>query len=218
MVARAMDNCCLEKLILISPRDSWPNKLAIQSSANSKNIIKNVKVYNSLNEAVLNFHYIIATSNRKRFLNKPSLNSFEKLYDNVAINKKTAIIFGPENSGLSNQDLMLADMIFTINLSKTNESLNLSHAVLLMSYKWMEYFILNKTKPKPNIILKNTASKSDFVYFMDFLKSELDKVGFLMPKQKSKSMFENIQSMFLRSSLSKSEIKTLWVMIKKLRK
>ena len=123
MVARAMDNCCLEKLILISPRDSWPNKLAIQSSANSKNIIKNVKVYNSLNEAVLNFHYIIATSNRKRFLNKPSLNSFEKLYDNVAINKKTAIIFGPENSGLSNQDLMLADMIFTINLSKTNESL-----------------------------------------------------------------------------------------------
>ena len=51
-----------------------------------------------------------------------------------------------------------------------------------------------------------------------FLKDELEEVGFLHSKNKSKKMFENIQSLFLRSSLSKIEIQTLWGMIKKLRK
>ena len=53
---------------------------------------------------------------------------------------------------------------------------------------------------------------------MDFLKIQLEDVRFLYPKNKRKSMFENIQSMFMRSSLSKTEIQTLWGMIKKLRK
>ena len=53
---------------------------------------------------------------------------------------------------------------------------------------------------------------------MKFLKEQLHDVGFLYPEEKSKSMFENIQSMLIRSSLSKVEIQTLWGMIKKLRK
>lgn len=53
---------------------------------------------------------------------------------------------------------------------------------------------------------------------MSFLKQELDEVKFLYPKNKSKSMFENIQTMFMRSSLNKTEIQSLWGMVKKLRK
>ena len=52
---------------------------------------------------------------------------------------------------------------------------------------------------------------------MNYLKNELDEVGFLYPKHKRKSMFNNIQTMFLRSALSNVEIQTLWGMIKKLR-
>ena len=53
---------------------------------------------------------------------------------------------------------------------------------------------------------------------MSYLKNELNEVSFLHPKSKSIRMFENIQTLFLRSSLSKSEIQTLWGMVKKLRK
>ena len=53
---------------------------------------------------------------------------------------------------------------------------------------------------------------------MDFLKKELEEVEFLYPKSKTKSMIENIETMFIRASLSKTEIQTLWGMIKKLRK
>jgi len=132
----------------------------------------------------------------------------------MPVNKNIAIIFGPENSGLSNENLMLCDSIFTINLSKTNHSLNLSHSVLIMVYKWHEYF----NKPRTARIKKNNLStKKDFDFFMNFLKHELIVSGFIYPKEKTKSMFNNIQSMFLRAQLSKTEIHTLWGMIKTLK-
>ena len=133
MTARAMDNCGLNKLILVSPKEKWPNQKAIKASANSRKIIDNVVVFESLNKALLSFNYVVATSNRKRFLQKPIYNNFIKFFKVVPFNKKIAVVFGPENSGLSNDDLMLCDSIFNIELSKTNKSLNLSHAVLLFS-------------------------------------------------------------------------------------
>ena len=218
LVARAMDNCGLKNLILVSPREKWPNNLALQSSANSSKIIFTAKVFKTLNEALSNFNFVIATSNRRRFLNKPFQNDFVKLFNKFPKNNKTGILFGPENSGLSNEDLMLADIIFSINSSKTNASLNLSHAVLLMSYKWREFFILNNKISQNNKLNNNQALKEDFLHFMNFLKNELNEVNFLYPNNKSKNMFENIQTLFMRSSLSKTEIQTLWGMVKKLRK
>ena len=218
MVARAMDNCGLKKLILVSPREKWPNQKAIKASANSKRIIDKVIVFKSLNKALLSFNYVIATSNRKRFLQKPFFNCFNNLFKKIPIKKKVAIVFGPENSGLSNEDLMLCDIIYNIETSKSNTSLNLSHAVLLMSYKWNENFHSSSNFTNSNSIKTNIASKKEFQFFMKYLKNVLDEAGFLYPKHKSKSMFHNIQTMFLRSALSKTEIQTLWGMIKKLRK
>ena len=64
----------------------------------------------------------------------------------------------------------------------------------------------------------NSVTKKDFIYFMDFLKKELVDVGFLNTTNKADNLFNNIQNVFVRSSLKKSEIQTLWGMIKKLRK
>ena len=58
------------------------------------------------------------------------------------------------------------------------------------------------------------SDKKSFEVFMEYLKNELNNSGFLYPKEKSNSMFNNVQSMFLRAKLSKKEIQTLWGMIK----
>lgn len=218
LVARAMDNCGLEKLIIINPREKWPNKRALNASANSKKIINNVKFFNSLEEALYDFHFIIATTARKRYLQKPTQNNTNQLFEQFPSNKKTAIIFGPENSGLSNEDLIFADLIFNIDTAKSNSSLNLAHAVLLISFSWRNFFFLKKKISHKNKLNNNKALKKNFIFFMNFLKNELEDVGFLYPKTKAKSMFENIKTMLIRASLSESEIKTLWGMIKKLRK
>ena len=218
LVARAMDNCGLKNLIIINPREKWPNDVAIKASANSKNIIQKAKIFTSVEESLLNFHFVVAMSARKRFLQKPYQNNMNRLFDQFTFDNKIAILFGPENSGLSNEDLKLADLIFHINTSKSNKSLNLSHAVLLFSFAWREYFYLRKQKPSDNKLNKKIALKKDFYYLMDFLKKELNEVGFLYPKAKAKCMFENIETMFMKASLSKTEIQTLWGMLKKLRK
>ena len=115
-----------------------------------------------MREALLNFHFVIAMSARKRFLQKPYQNNINQLFEQFPINKKTAILFGPENSGLSNEDLKLADLIFHINTSRSNPSLNLSHAVLLISFAWREFFNLRKQKPKDNKLNNKKALKKDF--------------------------------------------------------
>jgi tRNA/rRNA methyltransferase len=218
LVARAMDNCGLEDLIIVNPREKWPNNESIKSAANSKKIILKSNFYKSLDIALADFHFVVATSNRKRDLQKPYQNDPCKLFDQFPNYKKIAIIFGPENSGLSNEDLILADIIFNISTNESNTSLNLSHAVLLMSFSWRDFFVLQNQESNNNKLNNLMAPKKDFIHFMNFLRKELDNAGFLYPKDKSKSMFENIQSMFARSTLSKTEIKTLWGMFKKLRK
>jgi len=218
LVARAMDNCGLGNLLLVNPREKWPNNIAIKSSANSEKIILKAKIFKSLEKALSNFNFVIATSNRKRFLEKPFLQNKEKLFNLIQNHNKVAIVFGPENSGLSNSDLMLADLIFRIDTAKNNTSLNLSHAVLLISFAWREFFILNHYKTSKKIMKNKKALMKDFNFFMKYLKNELNEVGFLHPPTKSKSMFENIQTMLLKASLSNAELQTLWGMIKKLRK
>ena len=211
LTARAMHNCGLDTLIIVSPREKWPNQKSIDAAVNAKVIIKKAKVFNSINEAVSNYNFVIATSARKRFLKKPHKRDFSSLFKELPNFNKIAILFGPEQSGLSNNDLMLCDCLFTIPSSDNYNSLNLSHSVLLMAYMWQEYFENFKIKiPKKDIL----SDKGSFDLFMQFLKYELNSSGFLYPKEKSNSMFNNIQSMFLRANLSRKEIQTLWGMIK----
>ena len=218
LVARAMDNCGFKNLFLVSPREKWPNKKSLEASANSKSIIKNVKIYKNLNEALIRFDYIIATSNRKRFLQKPFFKNFNKSFSNIPINKKIAFVFGPENSGLSNDDLMLCDSILKIDLSNSNTSLNLSHAVLLISYKYREYLLKSDKIDRKSNINNNIASKKEFYFFIKYLEKQLNETNFFYPKHKSKSMLHNIQTMLLRASLNKTELQTLWGIVKNLRK
>ena len=172
---------------------------------------KKAKVYNSISEAVSNYNLVIATSARKRFLQKPHEKDFLSLFKNLPNAKKIAILFGPEQSGLSNNDLLLCDFIFTIPTSLNNNSLNLSHSVLLMAYKWQEYYKYFTFK---TFKYDGLSDKKSFDVFMKYLKQALENSGFLHPKEKSNSMFNNVQSMFLRANLSKKEIQTLWGMIK----
>ena len=219
MVARVMDNFNLKELILVSPREKWPNKKSLESSKQAKKIIKNAKVFNSLSEALSKFQFVFATTNRKRFLEKKLINSFRSFNHLLKINKNTAILFGPENSGLSNEDLRLANYLFSIHTSKKNTSLNLSHAVSIVSYKIYEQFTNHKyifSNQKNNS--SKLSNKKELSYFMDYLINELENVNFFYPRSKKESMIDNIYAIFLKASLTKKEINTLWGILKKLRK
>ena len=213
MTARAMDNFGLSRLFLVKPRDGWPNKKAEKSAKHAENIIKSVKIFSNLEEATSKFNLVIATTNRHRFLTKKTFNNFNKLSKKFKDSRKIAILFGPENSGLSNQDLRLANYIYTIKTASPNKSLNLSHAVSLISY---ELFNSNKII---NILEENNekASKLDLLNFLNSLIYDLDSMNFFKPIEKKESMIDNIFAIYNKINLTKKELRMLWGMHKKLK-
>ncbi len=223
MVARAMDNFGLKDLIIVSPREKWPNKEALNSSKHASLIIEKTKVFTNLEKAISNFNLVIATTNRKRYLEKESISDFQKFYKLFSRKSKIGIMFGPENSGLSNNDIRLADYIFTIPTNYRNSSLNLSHAVSIIAFKLKEYFDL-KTIKKNSSINSNLlnysirAKKSDLSNFIQYLIKNLEDENFFISKEKKDIMINNIYAIFLKAGLSKKEINTLWGIFKKLRK
>ncbi len=213
MTARVMDNFGLSKLYVVNPRDGWPSKMAENSAKHGKNIIKKTKNFTSLNEAVSKFNLVIATTNRKRFLTKTTYNNFFDLKKKIINFNNTAILFGPENSGLSNRDLRLTNCIFTIKTTSRNKSLNLSHAVSVISY---ELFNLKKVNSNctDNYELANNLELSNF---MNTLIKDLDSKSFFNPKEKKESMIDNIYSIYNKMHLTKKELRMLWGMHKKLK-
>ncbi len=216
MVARVMNNFSLKDLIIVNPRENWLNDKSINSAKKANKIISKAKVYNNLDDALKKFTYIIATSNRKRYLRKSYSNNFKNIGKVLKAHKKVAIMFGPENSGLSNEDLRLTDLIFSINTNKTSNSLNLSHAVAIMSQNIFEfqYSKREKTKNEKN----DYVNKGHLSKYFNYLFQKLSSKNFFVPKEKSNSMKNNIYNIYLKSPLTKKELQTLWGITKKLTK
>ncbi len=214
MVARVMNNFSLKELIIVNPRENWLNDKSFNSAKKADKIISKVKVYNSLSNALKKFTYVIATTNRKRFINKKSTNNFRNIGNILNNYKKVAFVFGPENCGLSNEDLRLSDLIYSINTNNNSNSLNLSHAVAVISYNVFELNNSNKSKNKSE--KNNHANKEQLSKYFDYLFDNLASKNFFVPKEKTSSMKNNIYNIYLKSSLTKKELQTLWGITKKL--
>ena len=119
--ARAMKNFGIEKLRLIEPRDGWPNISAYAISAGADNILDKTKLFKSLIESTKDISLLFATTARKRVIGTKSLNIFEainKSFDHVVNGGKVGFLFGPEQSGLSNDDVVQADFTISIPLNE----------------------------------------------------------------------------------------------------
>lgn len=217
MTARAMDNFGLSRLYLVNPRDEWPNDKAEKSAKHAEGIIKSVKLFSNLEEATSQFNLVIATTNRQRFLTKKKFNNFNKLIKKFNDFKKIAILFGPENSGLSNEDLRLANVIYTIKTDKLNKSLNLSHAVSVISHEIFSQNIQSSKVLENNEKKDQKVTKGELSNFINALIGDLDNKGFFNPAEKKDGMIDNIYSIYNKMDLTKKELKMLWGMHKKLK-
>ena len=117
-------------------------------------------------------------------------------------------MFGPEASGLSNNDLSLSNFIIQIPTSRKLSSLNLSHAVIIICYEI--YKSLNFNEFKKEKLLFKLTSKSSIKNLIKFLEQMLDKKNFFKPPEKKKSMILNINNIFGRLELSDKELRILF--------
>jgi len=213
--ARALKNFGFKRLDIINPKEKWPNKKAIATSVGASDILKKTKIFPSVKVATKNYDIIYASSARKRDINKKHL-SFKKFIESIKKNKnkKIGILFGPEASGLSNDDISYSNYIFKIPVSKKFESLNLSHSLIIVCFelfKIVKPSFFNKQKK-----LSDIASKKNFNVFFDFLQVSLERKGFFAPTEKKKAMLINLRNIFGRIELSNKELRILSSVFSKL--
>ena len=209
--ARSLKNFNFENLRLVSPRDSWPNKSATYTAVEAKDVVHKAKVFQNIDQAVADLDYVFATTSRSRSVNKKiiDLSKAIKIIKKQSIhNKKTGIFFGPEASGLSNDDLINANYLVNIPTSNKFKSLNLSHAVTIFAFELFTASIKFEPIVK-NLYRSDDAKKKEVNTFLNFLISHLDKVGFLKPAEKKQQMIRSVKNIFHRSYLSTQEIRTL---------
>ena len=137
--ARALKNFNLTKLRIVNPRCGWPNQKAIATSVGAKNILKSSKIYNSIEKSIGDLDIIFASTSRIRKVNKKIISIFD-LKKKIKNDRKIGILFGPEASGLSNDEINCADYLVKIPANNKFSSLNLSHSAIIFCFQLFQFF------------------------------------------------------------------------------
>ena len=215
--ARSIKNFGFSKLNIVSPKQSWPNQKAKATSVGAYDIVQKAKIFNSTLKAVSEFDIVISLSARKRDINKKhiSIEQFNKII--LSKNKlKYGLMFGPEASGLSNEDLSYSNYVLQIPTSKKFKSLNLSHSLTIICY---EIFKSYKSLKFINNYKKiDISSKKKVNSLVSHLRNLLEKKNFFVPEEKRHSMNMNINNLFYRLEANDKELRVLASIISTLAK
>jgi tRNA/rRNA methyltransferase len=224
MCARAMLNCGLSELRLVAPRDGWPNEAARATSSGAIDVIETATAYATLADAVADRKFVMATTARERDMLKPVLTP-ETAAQAIIKAGESAIVFGPERAGLTNEDLTCCDAIINIPLNPDYMSLNLSQAVLLVSYEWYKLNSEGKKLSENQTVFMDQfaisdgsiAAKNELETFLGHLENGLDEAGFFKSEAQKPTMLNNLRNTFQRMRLTSQEVQTFHGMIKALR-
>jgi len=134
--ARAMLNFGLTEMRLVTPRDGWPNPSAGPAASGADEVLAGAVVFETLAEAVADCANVYATTVRKRGVTKPVVTPEEAAKEIHKAPGRSALVFGPERSGLETEDVALARAILTVPINPEFASLNLAQAVILCAYEW----------------------------------------------------------------------------------
>src|SRR5690606_6650312 len=127
--ARAMANFGLWDLRLVNPRDGWPNERAIAAASKADHVIERVRVFDTVEAAIADLHFLLATTARNRELYKPVIGpdaAAERCRERIAAGQGAGILFGRERWGLENEELALADALVTLPVEPAFASLNIA--------------------------------------------------------------------------------------------
>jgi tRNA/rRNA methyltransferase len=210
--ARAMSNFGLTDLRLVAPRvgangGGWPHGKALDMAAGAEHLVRDAKLFDTLPEALADIHIAYASTARPRDMAKRVLTpeaGAAELQGEVSAGRRCAILFGPERTGLENDDLVLADAIITIPTGGDNFSLNLAQAVVVLAYCWHS---AGFTPPAESA--QPIAEKAALQGFFDQLEHYLDHVDHFRTADKKPLMWRNIQTIFTRTRMSAQEIQSL---------
>jgi len=135
--ARAIKNMDFRNLCLVNPPPSFQTDEARLFAHGATDILKSVKVYPALKDAISDKHYVAGTTRRRgrrRGVFTPVEEGTQRLFE-VAQKNRVAVLFGREDKGLFNNEIEECGFLMTVPASRKQPSLNLAQAVLIIAYE-----------------------------------------------------------------------------------
>ena len=209
--ARAMLNCGLDDLRLVRPRDGWPNAKAVSAASGADSVLNKARLYPDLRSAVADLRHVYAATARDRYMVKRAVTprlAAEEIRGFLGIDEPCGVVFGPERTGLVNEDITLADTVLNVPLNPGFSSLNLAQAVLIVGYEW---FIASQMPEAETLHTGHSrpATKEELVRFFDHFEEALVDSGFIRHPDKRPSLFRNLRNFFQRAYPTEQELRTL---------
>lgn len=209
--ARAMKNMAITQLVLVNPQE-FPDPRAIWRAAGAADLVKNAVVVDSLDEAIGGCHLVVGTSARERKIPWPLVDPKQCVKKIFAEPKesKIAILFGREDSGLTNEELQRCNLHVNVPTSNAYRSLNLAMAVQILCYEIRMHSL--DTHEKLNDTMDDwdepLASSADLERFYEHLSKVLVKLDFYDPDN-PRQLMTRLRRLFGRVRIDQMEMNIL---------
>ena len=211
--ARAMLNFGLTEMRLVAPRDGWPNPDAGPAASGADLVLEQAVVLDTVADAIADCSTVFASTVRRRDMIMPVVGPEDMAAQIHATSGRTAILFGPERSGLASDDVALATAIVTVPINPEFGSLNLAQAVILLAYEWSKAQALSQPPIKD---IEPPATQSELEGLIGHLDADLLAAGYFHPPERITVTRHAIRTIMSKARWSSREVKAVRGMIRTL--
>jgi tRNA/rRNA methyltransferase len=204
--ARAMLNFSLIELRLVAPRDGWPNPDAGPAASGADAVLEQAQVFATVEEAIVDCSTVYASTVRRRDLVMPVVTPEQMAEAIVGSAVRSAILFGPERSGLETEEVALANAIVTVPINPAFGSLNLAQAVILLAYEWSKR---SELAVPPSKELEPPAPHGELEGLVKQLDEALVDKGYFHPPSRTQATRNTIRTIFTKTRWSSREVKAV---------
>jgi len=206
--ARAMKNMSLKRLFLVNP-SNYPSAVATARASGADDVLSSAVICHSLEEALVGTHLVIGASARQRNIKWKQLDVIDTCSEIQASttksNQEVAVVFGTENSGLTNEELDLCSILMTIPGNPEYFSLNVASAIQVFAY---QNYVSNVEGGFDNSG-GELANFDDLDSFYKHLEQTLKHIDYFDKKKPKSLLMRRLRRFFGRSHPEKEEIAIL---------
>ena len=204
--ARAMLNFGLTEMRLVAPRDGWPNPEAGPAASGADEVLEKAQLFDTAEAAIADCNLVFASTVRRRDLVLPVVGPEEMAAEIAGSAGRSAILFGPERSGLETEEVALANAIVTVPINPEFGSLNLAQAVILLAYECSRGATLSQPTVKQ---AEPPAPHRELEGLIDQLNGELDAKGYFHPRSRTQATKNTLRTIFTKPGWSSREVKAI---------
>ncbi len=209
--ARAMWNFGLSRMRLVEPRDGWPNERAVAMASGAGRVLDSAQVHDDTIAAVADCTHVYATTARPRDMTKTVMTPEAAMVDaarRIGEGERVAVLFGPERTGMENDDVARANVIVSVPVNPAFSSLNLAQCVLLMAYEWRR---ATEAAPPVHVVLQDAewATAVEMDHLARHYEERLEEAGFFFPPHKGPAMRLTLRNLWSRMPLTDQDVRML---------